>query len=343
MKYAIRTLLKNPRFSLVAVAAMALGVGVNAAIFSVVNVVLLQPLPYPDATRLVRICREFPAGVACAESIPKYLSAAKAQSLDAIAAYDFAGPGLNLSGGGLPQQVKGIHVSAVIFPRVRGVAGGWTDVQRPGRSRRRPARRGAVERPVAVARFGGDPAIAGRTISLNGDPYVVVGVLGARFRSEPPADVYIPLQADPNSTNHGHYLSVAGHLKPGVSVSAARAEMTLLGDQFRRANPKWMDERRARGRLRYAGHRGAATCGRRCWCCSVRSGSSCSSPAPTSPTCSWRAPPGASARSPSARPSARAARGSSGSSSSRACCCRSLGAVAGCDRGGVGGAGSAVR
>src|SRR5439155_22064335 len=61
-------------------------------------------------------------------------------------------------------------------------------------------------------------------------------------RSEPPADVYIPLQADPASTNQGHYLSVAGHLKTGVTLAQARAEMKLLGDGFRRANPKWMGD-----------------------------------------------------------------------------------------------------
>src|SRR4029453_15372273 len=109
LKYAVRSLIKNPRFSLVAIAALALGIGVNAAIFSVINVVLLQPLPYPDASRLVGVGREVPGGVGCAESIPKYLNAAKAQSMDAITAYDFAGPGLNLSGGGLPGQIKGIQ------------------------------------------------------------------------------------------------------------------------------------------------------------------------------------------------------------------------------------------
>src|SRR5215471_5454128 len=115
MKYAIRALIKNPRFTMVAVAALALGIGANAAIFSVVSTVLLRPLPYPDAKRLVRVCREYPQGVGCAESIPKYLSAANARSMDAVAAYDFAGPGLNLSGGGLPRQIKGIHVSASYF------------------------------------------------------------------------------------------------------------------------------------------------------------------------------------------------------------------------------------
>ena len=241
MKYAIRSLVKNPRFSLVAIAALALGLGANAAIFSVVNTVLLQPLPYPDAARLVRVCREYPGGSACAESIPKYLSAAKAQSMDAIAAYDFAGPGLNLSGGGLPQQIKGIHVSASYF-RVFGAVPALGRTFTGEEDRVGGSRVAVLANGLWRSNFGNDPAIVGKTISLNGDAYTVVGVLGPRFRSEPDADVFIPLQADPNSTNQGHYLSVAGHLKPGVTLAQARAEMKLLGDQFRRANPKWMDD-----------------------------------------------------------------------------------------------------
>jgi putative ABC transport system permease protein len=241
LKYALRSLLKSPRFSLIAIAALALGIGANAAIFSVVNVVLLQSLPYPDASRLVRVCREFPTGAACAESVPKYLSAAKAQSMDAIAAYDFAGPGMNLSGGGLPQQIKGIHVSASyfrVFGATQAVGRTFTDDE----DRVGGPRVAVLANGLWTAHYGGDPAIVGKTILLNGDPYTVVGVLAARFRSEPPADVYIPLQADPNSTNQGHYLAVAGHLKPGVTLAQARAEMKVLGDQFRRANPKWMDD-----------------------------------------------------------------------------------------------------
>jgi predicted permease len=242
LRYAIRSLFKNRRFSLVAIAALALGIGANAAIFSVVNMVLLQPLPYPDAARLVRVCREFPGGVPqCAESIPKYLSAAKAQSMDAMAAYDFAGPGLNLAGGGLPQQIKGIHVSASYF-RVFGATPAAGRTFTPDEDRVGGARVAVLSNGLWSSHFGSDPAIAGKTILLNGDPYTVVGVLAARFRSEPAADVYIPLQADPNSANQGHYLSVAGHLKPGVTLAQARAEMKLLGDQFRRANPKWMGD-----------------------------------------------------------------------------------------------------
>src|SRR5262245_37197220 len=204
MKYAVRALVKNPRFSLVAIAALALGIGANAAIFSVVNAVLLQPLPYPDPSRLVRVCREFPTGVGCAESIPKYLSAAKAQSMDAVAAYDFAGPGLNLSGGGLPRQVKGIHVSASYF-RVFGATQALGRPFTDDEDRVGGPRVAVLAYGLWMSQFGGDSAIVGQPILLNGDAYTVVGVLNARFRSEPAADVFIPLQADPNSTNQGHY------------------------------------------------------------------------------------------------------------------------------------------
>ena len=239
IRYAFRAVFKNPRFSLVAVAALALGIGANAAIFSVVNSVLLQPLPYPDAERLVRICREFQGYPQCAESIPKYVAASGAQAFDAIAAYDFAGPGLNLSGGDRPEQIKGIHVSEGYFrvfgarPEMGRTFSAQEDL--PGGSRV-----AVISHRLWATRFSSDPQMIGRSISLNGDAYTLIGILPARFRSEPAADVFIPLQADPHSTNQGHYLSIAAHLRPGASLDAARAEVRVLGDQFRKANPKWM-------------------------------------------------------------------------------------------------------
>ena len=241
LRYAVRVALKNPRFTLVVISALALGIGANAAIFSVVNAVMLHPLPYVDPDRLVVACRQYPNGRSCNASIPKYMTWRRASSFEASAAYDFSGPGLNLGSSGRPEQVRGIHASLDYF-RVFGArtAVGRTftaDEDRPG-----GPRVVVLSYRTWAGRFGLDPQVVGRTISLNGDPYTVVGVLNREFRNDPQADVFIPLQADPNSTNQGHFLLVAARLKPGATLAGAQAEMKLLGDSFRRANPKWMGE-----------------------------------------------------------------------------------------------------
>jgi len=94
---------------------------------------------------------------------------------------------------------------------------------------------------VWQTRFGGSNEVVGRPLLLNGVSYTVVGILSKGFQPDPEADVWTPLQADPNSTNHGHYLNVAGRLKPGVTVASAQAQMKVVGERFRKANPKWMD------------------------------------------------------------------------------------------------------
>src|SRR5437762_3322250 len=117
LRHAIRVLLNSPAFTAIAVSALALGIGANTAIFTVVNSVLLQPLPYKEPDRLMRVMRGYRQGSSDSTSIPKYmLWKRQNQVFDHLSAYDFAGPGLNLSGGDLPEQVKGIHVSADYFP-----------------------------------------------------------------------------------------------------------------------------------------------------------------------------------------------------------------------------------
>jgi putative ABC transport system permease protein len=239
LRQAVRVLLKNPRFSLVAIAALALGIGANAAIFSVVNAVLLRPLPYDDPDRLVQACRQYPNGRGCAISIPKYFAWKPATAFHAVAAYDFAGPGMNIGGGDRPEQVQGIHVSADYF-NVFGATPllGRTfsaDEDRPGGSNVV-----VLTHRLWSSHFGSDPQLVGRTVVINGDPHVVIGVLSASFQPSSDADLFLPLKADPNSTNQGHFLSVAARLKPGVTLEQARAEVRVLGEGFRKANPKWM-------------------------------------------------------------------------------------------------------
>ncbi|MGO4880032.1 MAG: ABC transporter permease [Bryobacteraceae bacterium] len=241
LRHAVRVFKKSPGFTAIAVAALALGIGANTAIFSVINVVLLKPLPYPESDRIMQIERSFRNDTGSSASVPKFNVWKKNDVFEAMAAFDFLGPGMNVGGDDHPEQVKGIHVSSEYF-RVFGVS--------PVMGRSFTAEEDVPNGPkVAVIsyklfsrRLGGDMRLIGAPLLIGGEPTTVVGVLPATFKSDPPAEIFIPLQADPNSTNQGHYLSVAGRLKPGVTLQAAQAQMKIVGDRFRQANPTWMEK-----------------------------------------------------------------------------------------------------
>jgi putative ABC transport system permease protein len=241
LRHTLRVLRKSPGFTAVAISALALGIGANTAIFSVVNGLLLQPLPFKTADRLVRVGRSFPDGnVGGSASIPKFMVWKNDnQVFSAITAYDFAGPGINVGGGDIPEQVKGIHVSSGFFEVFGAMpARGRTftaEEDRPG-----APRLAVISYGVWKRRWASDPGVIGRPIILNSEPYTLIGVLAENFHSYPPADVWIPLQADPASTNQGHYLNVAALLKPGVTLEAAKAQLKIVGEHFRRQYPKWM-------------------------------------------------------------------------------------------------------
>jgi predicted permease len=242
VRFALRMMKSNAGFTAIAVAALALGIGANTAIFTVVNAVVLQPLPYPQPERLVRLNRKYPNGSGDSNSIPKYMVWRRNDVFEAMTLYTQSGPSLNLGSGDRPNEVKAGSVSKDYF-KVFGVAPfmgrGFTE------SEDLPGGPPAVVLSYTVwqSRLGGDPAIVGRGILLNKRPYTVVGVLPRGFQSEPEGmDLWTPLQADPRSTNQGHYLAVAARLKPGVSIERAEARMKIAGEEFRRANPQWMDK-----------------------------------------------------------------------------------------------------
>jgi predicted permease len=238
--YAFRTLRSNAGFTVVAVAALALGIGANTAIFTVVDGVMLAPLPYPNADRLVRLGRKFPAGNGYSNSTPKYMVWRNNNVFAAMTLFDQGGIGVNLGAGDHPEQAKVSHVSKDYFqvfgslPAIGRTFNEAEDVPHGS--------------PVAVLsdrlwrnRLGADPQIVGRNILLNNQPYTVVGIMPKGFESNPPMDVWLPLQADPASTNQGHYLAAAARLKPDVSIEQARGAMKVLGERFRAQNSKWMD------------------------------------------------------------------------------------------------------
>jgi putative ABC transport system permease protein len=236
-RHAARVLARSPGFTIVAVSALALGIGANTAIFSVVNSILLQPLPYAQPDRMVRLVQKFPNGTGGVTSVPKFMAWKNdTTAFQYACAYNFSGPGLNLSGGSMPEQVKGIHVSADFFP-VFAATPALGRTFSAEEDRPEGPRLAVMSHGLWVRRFAGDPRVIGRVILLGGEPWTVVGVLRASFRSYPPADLFLPLQADPNTTNQGHYLSAAARLRPGVSLEMAKAQMKVAAERFRQANP----------------------------------------------------------------------------------------------------------
>ena len=240
--YAIRALCKIPAFTATALAALAVGIGANTAIFSVVNTVLLKPLTYPDPGRIMLFLVTTPAGPSYGASATKFnVLRRQKQVFEDVCAYEYQGVGLNLTGGAFPEQIHGIRVTADYF-RLFGapVAQGRTftaEEDRPHGAHVLVLSYGLWQR-----RFGGDPRIAGKTISLSGAPYTVVGVLGPAFNTEldSPPDVWLPFQIDPASDDHAQYFNVVGRLKRGVTPGMANAQLELASDEFRRKYPNIM-------------------------------------------------------------------------------------------------------
>jgi putative ABC transport system permease protein len=241
LRHSLRLLRRSPGFTATAIAALALGIGANTAIFSVVYAVLLKPLPYPEPDRIVLLMNTSPEGSFAAASVAKYnIWRAQTQALEDVAAYDMGGPGINITGGGRPEQVRGIHVSHEFF-RLFGasLAHGRTFTvaeDLPGGGNVVVLSHGIWQR-----RFGSDPSVIGRSLSLGGEPHTVVGVLSPAFAFDPPADLYLLFQADPFSTQQAHFFRVAARLKPGVDIQTARASLTLAAEQFRQKLPGSLD------------------------------------------------------------------------------------------------------
>ncbi|MEO7142526.1 MAG: ABC transporter permease [Bryobacteraceae bacterium] len=156
--------------------------------------------------------------------------------LQDFTAYDFDGPGVNLTGGDRAEQLKAMHASAGYF-RLFGVPMALGRSFSQAEDRPGGGQVAVISNGLWKSRFGGDPSIVGKSIPLGGEPYVVIGVAGAGFDPDPPADVWLPLQADPNSTNQGHYLRAAARLKPGVTLPVARAHLAAAAQEYGRKFP----------------------------------------------------------------------------------------------------------
>ncbi len=240
IRYGLRTLRKNPGFTAVAILALALGIGANTAIFSVINGVLLRPLGYPDPGRLVTIVETDQQFSHASVAYPNYLDwRRQSQSFTDIGVArsdDF-----NFTGAGQPEQLSGEYVSASLFP----VLGAVPFIGRNFLAQE--DRQGAacvvmLSYEFWSLRFGGDPNISGKVLTLNAMSCAVVGVLPRDFRFRERAQVYVPIE-DYNSvelrTREARPgIHAIGRLKPGVTVAAAQAEITSICNGLARLYPK---------------------------------------------------------------------------------------------------------
>jgi putative ABC transport system permease protein len=246
LRYAVRTLVKQPAFTLVALLTLALGVGANTAIFGIVNAVLLRPLPYQDPDRVVMLWSHWTNWTRTWVSQPELVDYQHARSLEHVAAFDSTS--FNLTGGGEPLRVRAAQVQPEIFAALgaKPVAGRvfTPEEDRPGHEHVVMLTEGLWR-----TQFGSDPAIVGRTIQLDAVAYTVVGVLPAALRlpldyaSRTFTQVWVPLALGPNDPqergNHG--LNALGRLKPGVSLARAQAEIDTITLGFFQRFPNLYD------------------------------------------------------------------------------------------------------
>jgi putative ABC transport system permease protein len=236
LKHAVRMFRSNPGFTFAAIAALALGIGINTSIFTVVDTVLLKPLTYPEADRIVQFLHVAPDGNGSATSIPDFLAFEQQSTVfQDVAAYDFGGPGFNLTGD-RPEQVHGIHVTQAYF-RLFGAPVLLGRTFTPQEDSPTGGRVVVLSYGLWQRKFGGKPDIIGSALSLGNEPFTIIGVLGKSFVSDPEADILLPFQFDRNTNNQGHYFVAAGRLKPGVTLAQANALLKVATDQFRRRYP----------------------------------------------------------------------------------------------------------
>lgn len=234
IRYSVRTLSKNPGFAAVAVLTLALGIGANTAIFSVVENVLLRPLPYPQPGNLVQIWNTYPPQAPRAPLSPGDYADWRQQnaSFSEMGGYAPISQGFNLTGEGEAQRVLGSYMSASLLPML--------GVRLPAGRYFLPEEDRAGSAPVVMlshrlwqSKFGGDPKVIGRTITLDNQGYAVVGVLPGDFRLLRWPDLWMPIgQYGDDLTEHIHHaFDCIARLKPSVTLAQAQDELKRLNEQ----------------------------------------------------------------------------------------------------------------
>jgi putative ABC transport system permease protein len=236
LRYAVRALRKAPAFTAVVVLTLALGIGANTAIFSVVDAVLLRPLPYPQPYRIVSFAWRLPSGTNMANVSPLTFQywQEHARSFDGFAATSGGGP-LMLVRDGSAERVIAVSGTADFF-KVIGVAPAIGRGFLPEECVPGAARVAVISDGLWRRVFGAMPDAIGRTITLSDRPYTVIGVMPAGFSYEPAADVWYPLQLRVDARDRGLNYAAIGRLRDGTTLEQAQTETNRIFQQFQAEN-----------------------------------------------------------------------------------------------------------
>jgi putative ABC transport system permease protein len=242
LKFAVRRLRKSPGFFVVAAGIMALGIGANTAIFSVVHAVLLEPLPFADADRLVQVWhvppqKSFPGMTRFAVSAANFLDWQKQNHVfEQMALY--SGSRFDMTGAGKPEVVTASPVSADFFS-VLGLQPVYgrtflTQEDSPGKNHEV-----VLSYKFWQAHYASDPNVVGKQINFDGEPYTIVGVMGPRMTKPEFAQVWTPLALTPQeaSVRGEHHFQAIARLKPGATLSQAQAEMNTISERLAQSYP----------------------------------------------------------------------------------------------------------
>jgi putative ABC transport system permease protein len=240
LRYGARMLAKKPLFSIVAVITLALGIGANTAIFSVVNAVLLRSLPYHNANQLIVLSSSTSSGDRDGLSVPEAQDyRAQMRSLEDLTA--FQSQSVNVTGGERPDRVRGAFVSANFF-KVFNLSPIIGRTFAEGEDRQGGEKLAVVNEKMWQTRLNSDRNLDAKKLILNGEPYSVIGVVSSSFKEplDPDVEVWMPVPNYPGNpgTREWRQLFAIGHLRSGVSLSQAQAEASTIASQLAQAYPK---------------------------------------------------------------------------------------------------------
>jgi len=243
---AVRMLWKSPSFSAIALFALVLGIGANTAIFSVVNAVLLRPMPFRDPSRLVMVWETSPRTGKNNVGNPQNLAdwQKRNRSFEKMAAYVPFQQTMSLTGDGTPEEVPGNYATRDFFSilGVQPILGrDFLPEEDVSGDKNNVA---LISERLWRRKYGADPGILGKKLIVRGTPILVVGVLPASFRfPDVKADIWELIHLDPQAPRRGRFLAPIARLKPGISIEQAQAEMKIITAQLAQENPafdtKW--------------------------------------------------------------------------------------------------------